>query len=212
VDGLIIASARDSEFVRGVYAAGIPCVEVGSGYGKRLIHSDNEGAAALAVAHLTALGHRRIAHWRGQSDSYASRHRVEGFVSAARQRGLRPEDTPVLASREAVSAALRRPAAARPTAVFAVNDYQASITLDIARGAGLRVPEDLSVIGFDNNVLAEAARPTLTTIQNPLDEQADAAIALLQALWRGEQNPPLPPAIPTKLIIRESTAIAPTVG
>jgi DNA-binding LacI/PurR family transcriptional regulator len=210
VDGLIMVSLRNPEFVEQVYASGLPCVEMSSGFGRRLIHPDNEGGAALAVAHLAGLGHRRIAHWRGGSaGNHAGDHRLSGFLAAAGRHGLRSEETPVLDSSEAVIDVLRRPAGERPTALFAFNDYQAFMALDIARGAGLRVPEDLSIVGFDDTIVAELARPALTTVHNPLDEQARAAIDLLQALWRGEADPPVPPPLSTRLVVRNSTTAAP---
>lgn len=212
VDGVIMASLREPEFVRCIYEAGITCVEIGSGHGERLIHPDNEGGAGTAVAHLAALGHCRIAHWGGHGGNYAAVHRRAGFLSAVARHGLRPDQAPVLSSKEEVAGALRGSASSRPTALFAYNDYQACLTLDVARGIGLRVPDDLSVVGFDDNILAEAARPQLTTIRNPLGAQAEAAIDLLQALWRGEMEPNAPQAVPTHLVVRQSTAAPPREG
>jgi LacI family transcriptional regulator len=209
VDGVVIASLRDAEFVQQVYEAGIPCVEIGSGHGKHLFHPDNEGGAEAAIKHLVELGHQRIIHWRGAGDNYASVYRRKGFLDAASRHGLCPQSAKVVTSREEVVSLLSRPATERPTALFAYNDYQALMTLDIARELGLRVPQDLSVVGFDDNILAESARPQLTTVHNPLGTQADSAIQLLQALWRSEEEPMAPYAVPTHLIVRESTAPAP---
>ncbi len=210
VDGLILVSLRDRDFVEKVYASTLPCVEMSSGFGKRLIQPDNAGGAAAAIAHLTQRGHRRIAHWRGGTANSASEQRLNGFLAAAARHGLRAEETLVAHGAEAVADLLKRPAAVRPTAVFAFNDHQAFMTLDIVRGLGLRVPDDLSLVGFDDNILAEAARPRLTTIYNPIPEQAEAAINVLQSLWRGETDPPIPKNVPTRLIIRQSTTIAPS--
>lgn len=210
VDGVIMASLRDPQFVRCIYDAGIHCVEIGSGYGKHLIHPDNEAGAEVAVAHLVELGHRRIAHWAGHDSNYAAVHRRTGFLSAVTRHGLCPDQTPVISNQEEVARVLRSPDSSRPTALFAYNDYQACLTLDVARDLGLRVPTDLSVIGFDDNILAEAARPQLTTIRNPLGAQADAAIDLLQALWSGETEPNALQTIPTRLTLRQSTAAPPS--
>lgn len=211
LDGVILVSLRDRQFVEEVYASGLPCVEMSSGFGARLIHPDNEGGAVAAVTHLTGLGHRRIAHWRGGNpDNHATVQRLSGFLSVAAAHGLTSEIAPVVDSADALTALLRLPAGERPTAVFAFNDHQAFMTLDIARGLGLHVPADLSVVGFDNSIVAELARPALTTVHNSLDEQAEAAVAVLQALWRGEPDPPLPPALPTRLVVRQSTAPPPT--
>lgn len=209
VDGLVIASFRDENFVHSVYAAGIPCVEIGSGFGPHLFHPDNAGGAELAVAHLAGLGHTRIAHWRGEGENYASIHRNQGFLNAMARRDLEVPEGFVAARREEIEALLRRPASLRPTAVFAYNDYQAFTTLDIARDLGIGVPDELSVVGFDDNILALAARPRLTSVVNPISEQADSAIRFLQTIWRGEPRRETPVAIATRLVIRDSTGPAP---
>ena len=211
VDGLILASLRDPDLVRAIYATGTPCVEIGSGFGPHLIHPDNEGGAALAVAHLTGLGHRRIAHFRGPRGGYsAADRRADGFESACRTHGLDPGRCPVLDTPEDVAEALGLPRGDRPTALFAFNDCQASDVLDIAEERGLRVPGDLSVVGFDNSVVSELTRPRLTTIDNALGAQADAAIALLLSLRDGSELPeppaPAPVCVPTHLVPRHSTA------
>ncbi len=209
VDGIVMASMPGPEFVREVYQAGIPCVEIGSGHGRYLVHPDNEGGAEAAVAHLVALGHRRIVHWRGAGENYASVRRRKGFVAAAKRHRLPASSTWVAKTQAEVEALLRLGPGERPTAVFAYNDFQGCLTLDIARELGLRVPHELSIVGFDDNVLAEAARPQLSTIHNPLGVQAEAAIALLQALCRGEE-PPAPAPVPTELIIRHSAGPVPS--
>jgi LacI family transcriptional regulator len=203
-------SLRDRNFVEQIYASGTACVEMSSGFGNRLVHPDNHGGAAAAVNHLVERGHRRIAHWPGGiAGNHASEQRLRGFLDASARHGLRPEDVLIVKSADAVAERLRRPLRERPTAIFAFNDYQAFMTLDIARSLGLRVPADLSLVGFDDSILAQAARPMLTTVYNPLREQAEAAINVLQALWRGETDLPIPPAVPTRLVVRESTAAAP---
>lgn len=207
MDGLIAASLNDAAFIEAVEEAQIPCVEVGSGTGRYLVHPDNEGGAEAAVAHLAALGHRRIAHWYGYADSHASEHRCSGFVAAVARYGI--ADAPIVYSHEEMRTLLRRPATNRPTAIFTFHDAQALELLDMAREAGLRVPTDLSVVGFDDNVLAEAARPALTTIHNSLNEQGDVAIRTLQALWRGDLPATDCLIVPTRLVIRDSTAPPP---
>jgi len=213
IDGLIMASVRSPELVNAVMEVGLPCVEIGSGVGSYLIHPDNEGGAALAVAHLVELGHRRIAHFRGPAVSgyYASERRYEGFIAACQAHGLDPKECPVVATRTGVAEALHLPAGKRPTAVFCFNDSQANEVLDVAADAGLRVPEDVSVVGFDNSVVSELTRPGLTTIDNALDAQADAAIAVLRTLWTPDSaaSPASPVRIPTHLVVRKSTAPAP---
>lgn len=206
VDGIVAASLNDPEFIAAIEVARIPCVEVGSGTGRHLVHPDNEGGAELAVSHLAGLGHRRIAHWFGYEGSFASERRLAGFLAAAARHGL--TDAPVIRSEAGMRALLAKPEGERPTAVFAFHDAFALQVLDLAREMGLCVPEDLSIVGFDNNVLAEAARPPLTTVHNALDGQAEGALEMLQALWRGDE-PPARRAVPTRLIVRGTTAPAP---
>lgn len=218
VDGLIIASLRSRELVNSIYASGIACIEISSGFGNHLVHPDNEGGAAQAVTHLRELGHRRIAHYRGPlGDYHASDRRCEGFWDACRHHGLPPEDCPVLLARAEVVAHLALPPRRRPTAIFAFNDSQANDVYQIAETEGLRVPRDLSVIGFDNSLVSELIRPGLTTIDNGLDAQAQTAITHLQRLWyreslpEGEREPETvsPTRVPTHLVVRQSTTTVP---
>jgi DNA-binding LacI/PurR family transcriptional regulator len=221
VDGLIVASLRSRELVSTIYASGIPCVEISSGYGQHLVHPDNEGGAAQAIAHLVSLGHQRIAHYRGPlGDYHASDRRCEGFRTACLSHGFSVESCPILLARAEVAAHLGLPPKQRPTAIFAFNDSQANDVYAIAEEQGLRVPRDLSVVGFDNGLIAELIRPGLTTIDNALDAQARGAITHLQYLWNRESSgepetegddPEIvtPLRIPTQLIVRQSTTTAP---
>ncbi len=202
VDGVVLSSAGPT-LVPLLEAAGVTWVGIGSAAGRYHVHPDNEGGAEAAVVHLVELGHRRIAHWRGGSGIFAMDGRATGFLTAASRYGL--TDTPLVTDYQEVVELLRRPAGKRPTAFFAMNDYAAILLADVARSLHLRVPGDISIVGFDDGLLAAATRPALTTIHNPLDEQASGAIEVLQALWRGEE-PPVHQAIPTRLVIRNTTA------
>lgn len=207
LDGLILVSFPNRETVRQIYDSGLACAEIGSGHGPHLVQPDHEGGMAAAVAHLVDLGHRRIAYWRGAlSGNSAGERRLSGFLAAQAAHRLSSSDGPVLASHESVRALFSLPPERRATALCTFNDHSAMMALDMAREAGLRVPEDISLVGFDNNVLAETARPQLTTVDNPLDEQADAAVALLQRQWRNETDAPSRTVIPVHLVVRQSTA------
>ncbi len=208
VDGIVMASVQDAQFVEAAYATKIPCVEIGSGHGRHLIHPDNEGGMESGVAYLVGLGHRRIAYWRGEGENYAALKRHRGFVNAATRHALPASSTWITKDETEIFFWLNLPRHQRPTAVMAYNDFQACLVLDMARTIGLQVPDELSVVGFDDNILAESARPQLTTMRNPLSTQAEAAIALLQTLWRGDE-PPLPTSVATQLIVRGSTAAPP---
>ncbi len=201
VDGLILGAIYDNNFLQSVEEAGVPCVEI-SGTGRYLVLPDNEGGAEAAVEHLAALGHRRIAHWTCGGGVAADARRA-GFEAAARRLGVQ---TFFARSEEEATNVLRQPERERPTALFAFNDYWACVALGIARKLGLCVPDDLSVVGFDNKILAETAYPPLTTINNPLEAIADAAVALLQTRLRGEEPEEPRQVLPAHLVVRGSTA------
>ena len=205
VDGVVL-SAKEPTLIPVLEQAGVAWVGISSATGPYHVHPDNAGGAEAAVAHLVELGHRRITHWRGGYGTFAMDARAQGFRSAAARYGL---TTPsVITEPEEIIGLLALPVGQRPTAFFVHNDYAAIVLMDLARNAGLRVPEDISVVGFDNGLLAAATRPALTTIHNPLDGQASGAINVLQALWRGEE-PTAQQTIPTRLVIRNTTAPPP---
>lgn len=202
VDGLILVSLHDEGFTKQVYASGCPTVTIGSGFSPRRVGFDHRGGARLATQHLLELGHRRIAHVPGDSpESLAVSERQKGYEEAMEAAEL----TPRTLQQNDVATVLQEPAETRPTAFFAFNDRVAWLVGVHAREQGLNVPQDLSIVGFDNNVLAETAYPPLTTVENPLDAQAKSALEILQNLWRGDEPPP-PTVIPAQLIVRQSTA------
>nr|WP_307629540.1 LacI family DNA-binding transcriptional regulator [Streptomyces turgidiscabies] len=168
-----------------------------------------------ATRHLIELGHRRIAMISGPDHAYCLA-RVAGYRSALEAAGL-PADPEFLVrtqlTREdgqaAAYALLDRPD--RPTAIFTANDMQALGVYQAARRARLRVPDDLSVVGFDDVPVVAWVDPPLTTVHQPLTEMAAAATELALALGRGERVPQLGLEVATRLVVRESTA-PPTAG
>lgn len=214
VDGVVLFGvAMDlphaAAWVREMYDTGLPCVEIGSRYGRYQVHADNVGGARLAVRHLLGLGHRRIAYWSTFKRIVSSESRVEGFVSGTRAAGLSGEESPVIYTDEELRTLLRLPADRRPTAVFCCNDSTAVAALDRIREAGLRVPEDVSLVGFDNGPYAEVMRPRLTSVENPLRAMAEAAVALILAQQEGGEVEPPCRLVETRLAVRESTAPPP---
>lgn len=202
VDGLILVSLYDDMFSQQVYASGCPTVTIGSGYAERLIGLDQQGGVREATEHLLQLGHERVVHVLGENrGSRACEERRAGYEAAMQAAGMPPR---CHSYQEAVGL-LKRPVSERPTAIVAYNDGYAWQLSKTAREMGIRVPEELSLIGFDNNVLAETAFPPLTTVENPLDLQAQGALKALQCLWQGSEPPKATP-LPTRLIVRQSTA------
>lgn len=215
VEGVVLFGITDDlpgarAWVDALYAMGIPCAEIGSRWGPYQVHADNVGGARQATEHLIGLGHRRIAFWRSGTHHVSSETREQGFRAAMRAAGLSEGEMFVFL--EATELKDRFQRADRPTALFCHNDSLALYAFDHLRAAGLRVPEDVSLVGFDNDGRIEAMRPRLTTVINPLDGLADAAVALVRAQRAGEEIVLPAPLIETQLVVRESTAPPPAPG
>jgi LacI family transcriptional regulator len=175
------------------------------------IDSDNLRGAQLAVEHLLSLGHRRIAMLTGRSDLQSARLREQGFRQALEAAGV-PVDEDLVQPGDydpevsATSALRLLKSEHRPTAIFAANDISAIATVTAAVSLGIRVPEDLSVIGFDNVPESVLNDPPLTTIHQPIKEMGQCAIELLIRLIRGEASDPVHLTLATNLVVRRSTA------
>jgi len=171
----------------------------------------NVDGARAATAHLVTLGHRRIAHLRGRTDLESAHQREDGYRRALEDAGI-PFDPALVADggyRAAASTAGAHALldlAAPPTAVFAANDLSAIEMIRVAVERGLRVPDDLSVVGFDDVPEAAAHTPQLTTVRQPLTEMGAAAVNLLLAMLDGAPREHV--RMPAELIVRNSTAAA----
>jgi LacI family transcriptional regulator len=224
VDGLILVSVRERQFVEDVYATGVPVVEYETGFGPYIVAADNIGGIEAAVEHLATLGHRRIAHWFGPDGERTSEHRREGFLNGMARVGLSVAPLDIIPHDDPLEPILRRPD--RPTAIIAYSDAKAFEVVETARAVGLSIPADLSVIGFDDSIIAQVVYPRLTTVHQPLDSMAGVALRGLKALiqQQGQKDPkevsdpeedawradlPPFPVLPTHLVVRDSTAPPP---
>ncbi|MET0783606.1 MAG: LacI family DNA-binding transcriptional regulator [Leifsonia flava] len=177
--------------------------------------SSDDGAGIRAVVdHLVLLGHTRIAHVAGPADLLHAAHRRIAFEEAMTDAGL--DATRVVetdfSAREGADATRRLLAVRsshRPTAIVYSNDPMAIAGIAIARRAGLDVPRDLSVAGFDNTDLAEHVYPSLTSVATDVALWGATAARVLLAAVAGDAIDGRTP-LPTRLVIRESTAAAPT--
>jgi DNA-binding LacI/PurR family transcriptional regulator/spermidine/putrescine-binding protein len=211
-DGLVVSGPRtDDGELRELVAAGASIVIQGSmpDLAVPSIDIDNAAAARVAVDHLIRLGHRRIACITNAPLEYtAAADRLTGYRQALRAAGIEfdPALTEVAAfdaasGRRQMSALLER---ADPTAVFVASDVVAFGAIAAIRHAGLRVPDDISVVGFDDIPLAGYFDPPLTTIRLPAFELGRAAgAALLDRVHGREVNART--VLPTELVIRSST-------
>ncbi|WP_456283595.1 LacI family DNA-binding transcriptional regulator [Microbacterium sp. JZ101] len=182
--------------------------------GATTVDSDNLEGAIAATRHLIELGHRRIAHVRGRRDLESARLREEGYRTALAEAGIAFDPALVVdggyRSEESTPAAEQLLSLADPpTAVFAANDLSAIRTIEIARARGISVPDDLSVVGFDDIPAAASHEPPLTTIRQPLREMGAAAVRiLLGKLDGGDDASDAHVRMPAQLVIRASTAPA----
>ncbi|ROP64814.1 LacI family transcriptional regulator [Curtobacterium sp. PhB130] len=182
--------------------------------GHATVDTDNEGGARSAVEHLLALGHTRIAHIHGRADLASAQLRETGYRGALAAAGIHVDEDLVRAGdyQEDRATAVARELLSipdRPTAVFAANDSSAIGVLHAAAALGLRVPEDLSVIGFDDVPQASTTTPPLTTVAQPLADLGAAAVEMLLTMLRGEPSPEHV-RLSTSLRVRQSTGPVPS--
>lgn len=175
------------------------------------VGSDNWNGGLLATRHLLALGHRRIAMITGPWDMLCSRARADGFRSAHDEAGVAVDPALVREGNFYTEAGLEQGMELlalpdRPTAVFAGSDMQALGLLRAAHQLGLRVPEDLSVVGYDDLPLASWVGPPLTTVRQPLAEMGAAATQILLDIARGRPPKVRRLNLSTELVVRDSTA------
>jgi len=183
---------------------------------------DNKKATFAALEHLVKLGHRQIAFFKGHPGSADTEHRWKGILQAASSLGLevRPELSvqlqqaatspgPSLPDEGYVYAQKLLATGRRFTALFAFNDVSAIGAMRAFHDAGLRVPEDISVVGFDDIHVASYMTPQLTTLRQPLTKMGElAAQQLLRRISDHNSDGPQSIAVPAELIVRESTSAA----
>ncbi|MDY7100534.1 MAG: LacI family DNA-binding transcriptional regulator [Actinomycetota bacterium] len=173
------------------------------------IVADNLAGAVAATEHLTGLGHTRIGFLGGRPDLESARQREQGYRSALAAAGIAVDEALIgsggYRAESSVEPARRMLTGPdRPTAVFAANDLSAIETMAVARSLGLRVPEDLSVVGFDNIPESALSEPSLTTVDQSIHQMGAEAIRALVSLIDGA---PVARQItlPTRLVVRQST-------
>jgi len=175
------------------------------------VSSAHAAGAGQAMQHLLSLGHRRIAAVTGPAGWQATEDRRRGYYGALAGAGILPDAElevegdfeiagGVKAGEELFD--LRNP----PTAVFAFNDLLAIGVIQAARSRGLRVPEDVSVVGFDDLEFATIVTPPLTTVRQPLAEMGRTAVSMLVRLLEHKRFETLQVQLGTRLVVRDSTA------
>jgi DNA-binding LacI/PurR family transcriptional regulator len=213
VDGVaIMTSEADGDLVKELTHRNIPTVFMDTGQPgphSANIRIDYAQGIQEAVQHLLALNHRRIAFITGPMNLASARTRCSVFVAALKSRGLFDEtfiekgNHRIEGGAMAMRSLLKLPR--RPTAVIASNDLTAIGALGVIHEMGLRVPEDISLVGFDDISFAHLTQPPLTTVVLSRTQLAMMAFAALDALIHGEKHSPIDLTVPTHLVLRRST-------
>lgn len=211
VDGLVIAA----------HVVGDPLVEALRNGNKKFVLAgrydaddvsyvcvDNRASAHGAVTHLLRSGRTRVAHITGPLRMVDAEDRLAGYRDALRDFRL-PYDDELVAegdwSEASGYAAMRRLLATKPDAVFAGNDAMALAAMRALKEEGLRVPDDVAVVGFDDAPAAPAADPALTTVRQPVRRLGEVATTTLLELIEDPSGPPRRTVLPTELVLRASS-------
>ncbi|GLU35661.1 LacI family DNA-binding transcriptional regulator [Trinickia caryophylli] len=220
-DGLIIASAgEDAVLARNLADAREPIVVVDrniEGLSADLVQIDHERGAYLATRHLLELGHVRIGCITGPVSTAVSAMRVHGFIRAMAERGIEIEPAAIVESDFSgpggQDAAGRLFDTVRPTAIFACNDMMGIGALRVAAERGIRIPEQCSIIGFDDIALSAYTYPALSTVGQSVRALGATAAELLIGRINGSVTGPTQRRVVSpRLVLRESTAVYPPTG
>ncbi|WP_395407579.1 LacI family DNA-binding transcriptional regulator [Pseudoduganella sp. UC29_106] len=175
-----------------------------------IVVPENRIGARIAVEHLISLGHRRIAFIAGNPGTGQSGERERGYLDALQGAGLSADPSlmvngafvqPGGFSAAEKLLALEQP----PTAIFAANDEMAFGAMDAINSKGLKVPEDISVVGFDDIPTSSYVYPTLTTMRQPFHAMATRAVSEVVELIQGREAGAVKIAFPVELVVRNST-------
>ena len=222
LDGLILAStASDSDDVLELQARGVPFVMLNRRHVSaktNYVGMDNAGGVGEAIEHLLTLGHRRIAFIKGRADSSAAKERFQGYRAALREAGIRFDPALVaqgdytIESGHAAAAGFLQ-LARLPTAIVSANDFMAFGAMARFKAQGIRVPDDVSVIGFDDIFVSALPWIELTTVR-PQSWQlgASAAQLLLEQIGRRGRTRPREIILESELILRATTGPARATG
>jgi DNA-binding LacI/PurR family transcriptional regulator len=215
-DGLLIVLPRQPEaYLMSLRQRDFPYVLIdhtGVDESDLSVISANRQGGYEATRHLLELGHRRIGIVTGWMDMVSARDRLDGYRSALADYNVHPDESLVIEGDYTQACGVRganllldlpQP----PTAIFASNDVTAMGVMDAVRARGLRVPSDISIVGFDDIPIAEVLIPQLTTIRQPLIRMGRFATQMLLDLIQKPEEKQASIVLPTALVIRESTAV-----
>ncbi|HEX8600095.1 MAG TPA: LacI family DNA-binding transcriptional regulator [Chloroflexia bacterium] len=216
IDGVILASAlMEDPMLEALQRRGLPFIMVGrlpSDNQISYVDVDNVNSAREMVSYLLRLGHRRVATIAGPTNMIAGSDRLEGYRLALRNRGLTPDPALIVEAdftEEGGYVAMQRLLPQAPNAVFVASDAMAIGAMRALREAGLRVPDDIAIAGFDDIPMSARMEPTLTTVRQPIQRMGSLAAETLIDMISHPHPQPRRIILPTELVIRESSGFAP---
>ena len=218
LDGMILPPplCDDPSILHALESSGKPFARISPSISKHLglrVEISDYDAAKQMTVKLIQLGHTSIGFVTGRKGTATTRRRLDGFLSAMKDANLTVPDNFILEGNyeyrsglDAGESLLQQ--APRPTAIFASNDEMAAGVIAAAHKSGVSVPEEVSIAGFDDSVIATVVWPQLTTVRQPIKEMAAAAVNMVTKHCRGQtEENSTARKLPVKLIIRESTAL-----
>jgi LacI family transcriptional regulator len=216
LDGMVLPPplCDEPQILQALTAAKKPFARISPSISMELglhVDIDDYDAARQMTMKLIELGHKAIGYVTGRTGTATTRRRLEGFLSAMKDANLPVPDNFILEGNfeyrralEAGEALLNQPH--RPTAIFASNDEMAAGLIGAAHKAGLTVPEDLSIAGFDDSMVATVVWPQLTTVRQPIKNMAASAVEILIEQCRDQSKDEVKNRqLPIEIVMREST-------
>lgn len=213
VDGVIVASSRVGSLYKPMLKEiGVPIVLINNQHSGTYIHSvgvDDALGAEIATRYLISLGHKVIGHIGGPSEHLASQNRIAGYRRGLAKAGIAPNSALIVAgdgnADGGMNAAQFLSGKICPTAIFCYNDMTAIGALAALKKNNIRVPEDISLVGYDDIYFAQYVDPPLTTIRQPKDEMGQQAAQMLLELVDGKKVENV--SLSGELIVRHSTQV-----
>lgn len=217
IDGVVLAGTNYPNLIPAIEELDLPYVVFGTNFvandGDRLpnaVYVEEEEGSHEATTHLISLGHSKI-RYIGDTSLPWHKHRYMGYASAMKQAGLAaaaPTGTIAAGTLDMGFNAANElcDAGDKFTALFAGGDIVAYGAIRALRNRGIRVPEDVSVVGFNDDEMASLSEPPLTTVRVPTEEIGARCVLMLDEMIRTGEKPPEPVVLPVKLVVRESTA------
>jgi LacI family transcriptional regulator len=217
LDGVLVASAPlKNPVIPSLLRDRIPFVSVGQYPDERVhyVDVDNIGGARMAVEYLIRLGHRRIATITGPLDMMPGQDRLEGYRQTLEAHRVPVKEELIVEgdfTENSGRVGMKRLLSASPSAVFAASDVMAIGALKTLREAGLQIPQDVALVGFDDVPIASAVEPALTTVRQPIDRLGRMATEVLlsvieDSLESEDEAPTHRIILPTELVVRASSS------